>query len=275
MKPICFLLFTILISACGSSGSGPEMALMDETGSGASMEAKRSLANAPMPDQATPVMEKKVVKTGNLGFQVDDLQSSYKKIASTLEAYGAYIENESQSTYGDRSQYSMTIRVPIDQFDTLFSALAESSKFVENKSVNLRDVTEQYYDLETRLTNKKALEARYRELLEKANSVKDLLEIENSLNTIRTEIEQIQGQFDYLSKQVSYSTIHLNFYEILPYQYQPESRPGFMDRIKIAFTKGWTLFVAFLFGLVRLWPFILVLGTAGFLIIRRRKRKKR
>lgn len=277
MNALYSLLVAFLLFSCGSSVSGPEGAMLDEAGTGHSMSTmvtKQSLAPAPNGNQKTPAMEKKVVKTGNLGFQVDDLESSYEEISSTLNTYGAYIENESQSTYGDRSEYSMTIRVPIDQFDPLFSSLAESSKFVENKSANLRDATEQYYDLETRLKNKKALEVRYLELLGKANTVKDLIEIENNLNNIRTEIEMIQGQFDYLRKQVSYSTIHLSFYEILPYQYHPESRPGFVDRIKISITRGWTIFISFLFGMIRLWPFMLLIGGLALFFKRRHNRKK-
>jgi hypothetical protein len=133
-----------------------------------------------------------------------------------------------------------------------------------------------YYDLTTRITNKKALESRYVELLKQASEIKDILDIERNLNQVRTEIEQLQGQFNYLSKQVNFSTINLSFYELLPYVYDGSQRKGFGARLLSSLNNGWQGFLSFLVGLTAIWPFILltVVGIYMFRKLRKGWKKK-
>src|SRR5690606_37991293 len=129
----------------------------------------------------------------------------------------------------------------------------------DNRHSRIEDVTERYYDLRTRIKNKKILEQRYLALLDKATEVKDILEIENNLNQVRIEIEGLEGQFNYLSKQVRFSTINLTFYEVLPYTFDPSQREGFGARFLSALDSGWQGFLSFLVGLTTLWPFIILI----------------
>ena len=103
-----------------------------------------------------------------------------------------------------------------------------------------------------------------------------MLEIEKNLNEVRTEIERYQGQFNYLSKQVAFSTINVSFYEVLPYVYDSSRRTGFGARILSAMDNGWQVFLTFLVALTTLWPF-LIIGIGGIYllrIVRRRWKKK-
>ena len=74
----------------------------------------------------------------------------------------------------------------------------------------------------------------------------EILEIEKNLSEVRTEIESLQGQFNYLSRQVNYSTINLSFYEVLPYVNDSSQRKGFGQRILSALDNGWQSFLLFL-----------------------------
>ncbi|MEL7147867.1 MAG: DUF4349 domain-containing protein, partial [Bacteroidota bacterium] len=131
--------------------------------------------------------------------------------------------------------------------------------------------TERYYDLKSRIKNKKALEERYLDLLKKARDMKDILQIERSLNEVRTDIERLQGQFNYLSKQVQLSTIQLQFYELIPYSGGTSGKRTFIDRITAAFDNGWGGFQSFLVGLATLWPFI-ILAIGGIYLFRKLRR---
>ncbi|MGM0652752.1 MAG: DUF4349 domain-containing protein, partial [Bacillota bacterium] len=75
------------------------------------------------------------------------------------------------------------------------------------------DVTMQYIDLESRLNNQKAQEERLVEILEMAETVEDILEIERELNRVRGEIESMTAQLNHLEDQVSFATIHVNLRE--------------------------------------------------------------
>ena len=142
---------------------------------------------------------------------------------------------------------------------------------MDNRYSNIEDVTERYYDLKARINNKKVLEKRYLEILTQASEIKDILEIEKNLNDVRTEIENFQGQFNYLSKQVTLSTINLSFYEVLPYVYDSSNRKGFGARILGAVDKGWQNFLSFLVGLTSLWPFAILIPL-GIYFFRKLKR---
>lgn len=164
----------------------------------------------------------------------------------------------------------------IQAFLNIYSSLSSLAFHLDNRYSNIGDVSARYYDLETRIKNKKALEQRYIKLLEKASVIKDILEIEKNLNEVRTEIEGLQGQFNYLQKQVNLSTINLSFYEILPYVYDSSERRGLGARVLSALGNGWQGFLSFLVGITTLWPFV-ILFTGGIFLFRklRRIRKQR
>lgn len=217
--------------------------------------------------------EKQLIKNGQLTFKVKDSEQTYQSVLKQIKKQGAYVESEYQSTEYDRKYTRLMIRVESNKFDSLFTSLATQATDVEERGVSIEDVTEVYYDLQARIKNRKALEERYVELLEKAESVKDMVEIEKNLNELRTEIESAEGRFRYLSRQIKYSTIHLNFYELLPYTYSSELRAGFGARLMGSLAKGWEVFLSFLVGLIGLWPFLLLL--TGVLLGLRKWRRKR
>lgn len=70
-------------------------------------------------------------------------------------------------------------------------------------------MTDQFIDLETRLANKREYLERYRELVKKAVSVKEILEIEEKIRLLEEEIESVTGRLKYLGDQVDFSTLNL------------------------------------------------------------------
>ncbi|MBL3658268.1 DUF4349 domain-containing protein [Fulvivirga sediminis] len=233
-------------------------------------------ATRPAQQQQAPAEEKtrKLIKTGGLDFQSEDIDKDYQKIRALLPKYNAYIEHETQLKDPYRITFDVTIRVPSAVYDTLYSSLTSLAYRVDNRHSNVEDATMKYYDLLARISNKKALEARYVSLLKKASKIKDIMEIEEKLNETRVDIEQLQGQFNYLSKQVSYSTIHLKFYEIIPYEASEYKEDGFGTKLLKAFKSGWEGLLSFLVALAVIWPFILVLVSGIFLFRKLRTRNK-
>lgn len=219
---------------------------------------------------------KKVIKIGGIDFLSTDIVNDYNKIRSLLPRFDAYIENENQSKSKHRINYVLTIRVPSEVYDTLYSSFTTLSENIENRYSRVEDVTERYYDLETRIKNNKTLEQRYLKLLNKAVNIKDILEIERNLNEIRTDIERFEGQLHYLKKRVRFSTINLSFYEILPYTYDSSERKGFGARVLTALNNGWQGLLSVIIGLSSMWPFVVTaaLGIYLFHKIRRKVKKK-
>lgn len=223
----------------------------------------------------SPDISQKLVRSGGINFQSEAVDKDYNQIKGMLGGFNAYLENESQSNDNFRKSYFLSIRVPSEKYDSLLNAIAKIAFRVENKYSNVEDVTERYYDLQTRIQNKKELEKRYREILSKANEVKDILEIERNLNQVRTEIESMQGQFNYLSQQIQFSSLQVQFYEELPYELNSPKKKGFWVRIFNALDNGWQVFLTFVVGLVTLWPFYFAGAMIFILIIYLKKRKNK
>ncbi|WP_373520859.1 DUF4349 domain-containing protein [Aquiflexum sp.] len=217
-------------------------------------------------------ISQKLIRSGGINFQSEALEKDYEQIKAMLAGFDAYLENENQNNDNYRKSYNLSIRVPSEKYDSLLNAISKIAYRVESKYSNVNDVTERYYDLQSRIQNKKELEKRYREILSKANQVKDILEIERNLNEVRSDIELMEGQFNYLSKQIQFSSLQVQFYEELPYELNSPKKKGFWVRIFNALDNGWQLFLSVVVGLVTIWPFFLAGGIIFILVMVLRKR---
>jgi hypothetical protein len=222
----------------------------------------------------SPDISQKLIRSGGINFRSEALEKDYEEIKGMLGGFDAYLENENQSNDNYTKRYNLSIRVPSEKYDSLLNAISKIAFRVESKYSNVDDVTERYYDLQSRIQNKKELEKRYREILSKANQVKDILEIERNLNEVRSDIEMMEGQFNYLSKQIQFSSLQVQFYEELPYELNSPKKKGFWVRIFNALENGWQIFLTVFVGLVTLWPFYLA-GALVFVLVVFIKRKNK
>uniref|UniRef100_UPI0040482F1F DUF4349 domain-containing protein n=2 Tax=Roseivirga sp. TaxID=1964215 RepID=UPI0040482F1F len=279
-KPLFLLLSIFFFSACepnnGSSYSedlaleapmeqfaprNESMKVSDDAMAGRSMVA--SFAD----DQ----IDTKIIASANLNIEVQNLEKFETEFKTLLSQFKASVSNQNRNDYDRRMESNFTIRVPSSNFDQLFEALKPLAKKIENQSINLQDVTEQFIDVESRIKNRKALEDRYRELLKQAKNINDILTIERQLNQIRSEIESQEGRLKYLNDQVDMSTIQLNAFEIKPFVYEPEPTDGFGQQILKSLSDGWNRLVHLVIWVISLWPFALVIGFIVFLFKRRKK----
>jgi hypothetical protein len=221
--------------------------------------------------------EKKIIKEGEISLETGDLKAARKTLSNTLNKLGGYIDEESENTdtYSDRKNYVFKTRIPVQNFEKFLNTVSAAADHVESKSIRIKDVTTEYIDVTTRLNNKKLLENRYKDLLAKAGKMADILEVENKLNEIRTDIEITQGQLNYLNKQIAYSSLEITFFTKSTVGNNEGN--GFGYKIKKAFGDSWDLLQNMFFGLITLWPVILL--VIGLLIvlrvwIRRRRLRK-
>lgn len=219
------------------------------------------------------VRPKKIIKEGNINLKTKNILAAKRQLDQTIKLCQSYYEKEELQNNDYSTVYSLRIRIPSDQFEKLVSAIENGEDEILEKNIRANDVTEEYVDLETRLNNKREYLKRYRELLLKANSVKDILEIEGSIRGLEEELESTEGRLKYLSDQVAYSTLEVNLTYNKEYTYKPAEKDPFGERIKKALSGGWNGFVDFVVVLFYIWPLILILS--GILYGIRRWRKKR
>ena len=229
-------------------------------------------------DKIVPqVIKKKIIKDGRLGLQVTDLPTAKKQIDSLVKVLGGYYANENLRNSDQESGYQLTIRIPVINFEKFLYSAENGSGKVIYKEIEARDVTEEFVDIESRLNSKRNSLARYNEILKRANTVKDIIEIAESIRVLQEEIESSEGRLRYLNDCVNYSTLNLVISTEKDFTYKPQKRDNFWEKFKESVVEGWFGLVDFILGIFSMWPFWLVVTGLFFLIRRgiKKFRKKR
>lgn len=151
--------------------------------------------------------ERMIVRTGDISVVVKDVVVARDKIAQLAVKVDGYVVSSWVSGEEVGMRGSISIRVPDEKFEAALGEIRNLAVRVDSESTNSQDVTEQYIDLEARLKNAEATEKQYLALLNKAQTVEEMLKIYDSLSRVRREIEQIKGQMTYLERTSAMSLI--------------------------------------------------------------------
>jgi hypothetical protein len=276
---ILFLIFLLSFSSCKKSEDSIEnMAIstiklppkIDQVKFVKPIVAKAEEINNEY-DNKSLAIEQKIIKTGDLRFETNDLEETYNKMITASKKHNAIIQNDTEGKDYGLIFRKIIIRVPSKNFDLFLSDVSKGLAYFDNKEISSQDVTEEYIDIDARLKAKKVLESRYLELLKKANKVTEMLEIEKQLSIIREEIEAKEGQLRYLQSQISMSTISIEFYKTVANEGGATISYG--SKIWNAILSGFNGISSFFIGLLSIWPFLIILA-AGFYFIRKRFQKK-
>jgi len=286
MKKIVFSLIIIAFCFSCNSPAGRQSDKMDMANyemEEASVPITRQMAEAPVPppppsqvSESSSVIEKKIIKDARIGVEVSDYSSFRINLDSLIGIYGAYTSNDNLYNNDESINCDISIRIPEKNFEKFITNLENGDGRILYKNISARDVTEEFIDIEARLKNKKDVEKRYSELLSKAQTIKDILDIEEKLRVIREEIESTEGRLNYLKSQVSFSTIDLMITQKLDFKFQPTKEKNFFQLLIKSLDKGWKAFLQFTLFVFKLWPFIiLILFVLYGIRLYRIKRNKR
>ena len=220
---------SVTAGAAGTIAASPAPAL----GSGGGGDA--AVAQAP----GAPEVGPKIVKTADLSLSIakGKFGGAFAEASRIATANGGFVVSSSTSSNGfvpgpiplddasaqpapqARAQSDtraragqLTIRVPAAKFDSTRAALSGLGD-VENETINGQDVTSQLVDMNARITSLKAEEAAFQTLLGKATAIGDVLQIQDQLFDVRTQIEQLQAEQANLDDQATFSTITVSMYE--------------------------------------------------------------
>ncbi len=213
-----------------------------------------------------PLEKPKRIKTAQIRIQTDSLSLLRDKIEILMHRYDAYIHSEQLQNNDWDKRRNLQIKIPVQHFENFISDLQKTGEKITFLEIKSTDVTGDYYDVQARLKNKKALKERYLSLYQKAKNISDILSIERQINDIQTGIDQLQGKLKWLQHKTTYGTLSLELYQMYK---RPQNKP--VNRFWRAFQNGWQVLVGFLYVLLSLWPFIF--GIALLVWIWKRKRK--
>ncbi len=269
-------LAALLLISCNQKQSGN---VADATMEEETMLVERRSYNESTPPidaiEKQEVIKKKIIKDGRMGLRVSDLENTKARVDTIIQLHGGYYASERLTNSDWETSYHLNIRIPSEHFARFISDIETGDGEILHKEIDARDVTDQFIDLETRLENKRNYLKRYNDLLVKANSIKEILEIEEKIRALEEDIESATGRLKYLSDQVDYSTLDLTISAQKNFKYNPDKRDKFAERLKQALSKGWFGLVDFFLFLIHIWPFWMIAALILYLWRKYKMKRKR
>lgn len=150
-----------------------------------------------------------VVRYGNLSLEVTSADDALARITSIVESAGGYISSSSRSGEGENLYLSATLRVPAAEFSAVMASLRNEGELLY-EDIGSYEVTMQVLDLEARLENLRASEAAFLKLLDRAQTVADVVAVQSELSRIQGDIESFEAQLSGLKDQVEMASINVS-----------------------------------------------------------------
>ncbi len=237
-----------------------------------------------------PPADRLVVRTVDLRLKVEAVESVADQIRKAAEkrkgiivdyqistdegvpVYRPYVEGSPLADGAALSGY-ITARVPADQLQSFTDEIAKMGKVVR-QAENEQDVTQEHVDLEARLVNLRATEARLRTFFDDAKNVTEMLAVEQELTRVRGEIESLQAQIAYLERQAAMSTVTVELAGPIPIVEPAGEDWGFASALRQSLRGLVGTINALIIALGTLAP-VIALGALGFFVIRAIVRKRR
>ena len=211
------------------------------------MEAEPAEPVESEPEEYTK--ERKIVYTSSMSIETKKFDEDIKAIRKLVQANGGYYESSSVSgnaEYGGRYA-SYSARIPANKYQGFMDSLGGIGS-VTSCDENVDDITSQYVDVQARLKSLRTKLARLEELEAQAETVEDLLAIEDRINDVQYDLENYTAQLRLYDDKVDYCTVTINVNEVVTYS--EVKKDTAWNRFAEAFEDSFDSFVAFLQGLV-------------------------
>lgn len=161
------------------------------------------------PSVKFPVAGPMVVHTAGITITVKDFDKARVNLDAVLRRHHGYIAELNLNTPNGGSQnFTSSLRVPASELDATIAELRNFGR-VESESQNGEEVTDQYVDLQARLSNARNTEQRLTDLLrQRTGKLSDVLAVETELDRVRGEIERMEAERKNLANRVDFATIN-------------------------------------------------------------------
>ena len=149
-------------------------------------------------------IQRKIITSAEIRMAVENVDSTNIRISNLLESYEGYAS--------EMGTTQSIIRIKVKFFDAFLTELLTYGT-IKEKNIHGLDVTDEYMDNEIRLENAQKSRDRYLELLNKAETVEEILQVEKELERLNETIDMIKGRMNRLMHLSDFATITINFEE--------------------------------------------------------------
>lgn len=285
------LALSLLLAGCGagtmaSNGAAAEKGY-DSSANRADAPSAEGLEKENTSTQTSLPVNQKLIRKIWLEAETEDMQTLLSSVEGRIAELSGYVEARqirNGSAYsGKRYRYAeLTIRIPAEKLDSFVADVSKESNITNTREIT-DDVTLSYVEYESKVIALETEQTRLLELLEKAQSMSDILQIQERLTQIREQLEQLKSQLRVYDNMVNYGTVYLNITEVT--EYTPVTEPKTIwERMGAGITESWKDMVeglenALVFVVVAL-PHLLPWAVIGvpivvFLVNRRKKKAQK
>lgn len=159
-----------------------------------------------------------IIYTATMQVSVFNLRDAMERAEAMPTRYGGFVQNMSGSYF--------VMRIPSAKLRPAMEEVAALG-IVDHRTLDAQDVTEEYLDIETRIEVLEVTQKQMMELLTKARTVEEALQVRKALDEITMELEVLKGRLRRLESLVSFSTLTLNLVERGPHTATPSSNDPF------------------------------------------------
>jgi len=159
--------------------------------------------------------ERKIVKTAALSIKTKNYDKLLADIRQKIDKYGGYIEQSQEYNYDSSSNRyaNMDVKIPADKLEIFIEELS-SIGTITSKTVSSDDITDSYIDIESRINALETEEKTLLGILEKAESLADVIELQKRLSTVRADLEGLKARKQSYDGMVAYSGVSLDINEV-------------------------------------------------------------
>ena len=285
---ICFVL-VLSLAACGASApqesaaadcAAPAAPAAEEMWDGGEYEKAKSENGVFEPvSGALNAADRnaKIIYTANMDLETTEFDKAVNDIAVAVERFNGYFENSSQNGYNTDYRYAnYTVKVPKNDFNNFLNCIGETCA-VTYTSTSAEDITDSYYDVDSRLKTAQTKLERLQELLAKADNKSDIITIESAISDAEWEIENLTGTLRNYDHRVDYATVYLNLQEVYKLSGTDSAPMTLGKRIGNSFTRGLksvgNAFENLLVWLAYSWIWLVVIAVVIIVVIRVAKKK--
>ncbi len=170
-----------------------------------------------------------VIRESNLSLLVEDVEKTGDKIISYAKQSGGYMVDTSYTRPTESPFANITVRVPTEKLDEALVYFKSLSLKVTSENLVGTDVTDQYTDIQSRLDTLNQARAKFEEIMAKATSVDDIVNVQQQLMNIQEQIDSYKGQQKAIDENAKLTKIivYLSTDELaLPYTPDTTFRPA-------------------------------------------------
>lgn len=256
----CICAAVMLLSGCGASAGAPMMGSDSKSEAAMDMvmpEAPMEAPSAPAPsvtlspeysmsagagESVYQRADAKLIRRCTVELQTTEFDTAVSALYELVDAQGGYFENSSVYSGGyynsnARRNGEYVVRIPAEKYSAFRSSVGELG-YVSFSNESTEDIGEQYYDTEARLKTLRTKQERLQVLLEKAETMEDIITLESALGDVEYEIERYSSTLNRYDGLVNFATFHINVQEVIRVEEKTGAADTLSERMSSAFSDG-------------------------------------